>query len=132
MNLRGLKALGFFLMFTLLLNILGYHFVGDYSHAFDKKPISPKGGAPVDFIQIWEEFPDLFRGSPFDSVHDLTGAPFGLSSKVQMNVVFTYRKLVDLPTVELTTKLNHPLDSFGYSPYQNSLAIPRNKDKVIS
>ena len=119
-------------MFTLLFNILGYHFVCDCSHALDQKPISPECRSPVDLIQVWEEIPDLLGGSSLDPVHDLTGAPFGLSSEVEMDMVFAYRKLVDLPTVELAAKLYHPPNPFGDLTYQDSLAIPRDKDKVIS
>ena len=49
-----------------------------------------------------------------------------------MNVVWLYRQLVDVPPVQLTAKLNHALYLHRYLSLQDSLAVPRQKDKVIA
>jgi len=49
-----------------------------------------------------------------------------------MDVVWLYRQLVDVPAVQLTAKLNHSLYLNRYLSLKDSLAVPREKDKVIS
>lgn len=87
---------------------------------------------PVDFVELGEEFSDLVRRPTFDPLHDLAGAPSGLTPEVQVDVVWRYRKLVDLPPMELAAETNHSLDALGDGTGEYSLAVPRDKDEVVA